>query len=435
MNRSKKGHDWFCIQFVISFLLMSAICFSQETWQKTIGESTGMGIALARTADGLFVVCGYTDLSDLDSDIYLAKVDSRGEKVWDRTFGDSIVESGFAGRTIPYIEICRSIQTTTDSGFILTGERWTFGGGNRQLLVIKLDESGRRTWEKAFNFGSWIQRGFRRGRQGIEEVVDHRPTLDNGESIIQTNDGGFAIAGTTEAQNESVLLVKLNKNGALEWEKRFGAENASKGYDIEQTKDGDFVVVGATDLSSEIRGTSKDVYVVKTTSKGELIWQKSFGRKGNQEGRSMSLSRDGSCIVVGYTDATGKPYLLKQMYLLRIDADGNLLHSRTLLEGTAAVGNSVIELENGNLVITGSEDRGLHESPSGRHSDIHLVETSRIGEVVWARTLGGPLDDAGFSAQEDSTSYLIAGYTQVVQSQPRIFLIRTNKVGQLLLDK
>ena len=201
------------------------------TWTKTFGGSTYDYVgSIQQTTDGGYIVAGWTASSGAgDFDAYILKLDESGNTTWTKTFGGSTYDYAY------------SIQQTTDGGYIVAGTTLSFGAGNADGYVLKLDENGNLLWDKTF------------GRSG-----------SNGEahSIKQVADGGYIVAGTL---NYHAYVLKLDENGNLLWEKTFGGSNYDHAYSIQQTTEGGYIVAGST---SSFGSGDFDAYVLKLDENG-----------------------------------------------------------------------------------------------------------------------------------------------------------------------
>lgn len=137
------------------------------------------------------------------------------EIAWTQTFGG--IEK----------DIIRSVQQTTDGGYISTGNTKSFGAGDYDVYLIKTDASGAEEWSKTFGGTDW----------------------DMGRSVQQTTDGGYVIAGYTKsfgAGSYDVYLIKTDASGTELWSQYFGGADEDIGYSIQQTSDGGYIVAGWT---------------------------------------------------------------------------------------------------------------------------------------------------------------------------------------------
>jgi hypothetical protein len=120
-----------------------------KLWEKTFGGSDNDGAwSIQQTNDGGYVVAGYTSSFGAGSyDVYVLKIDTSGKEVWSKTFGGSSDDLAW------------SIQQTNDGGYIVAGYTKSFGAGSEDVYILKLDANGNKLWEKTFG-GSYDERAY-----------------------------------------------------------------------------------------------------------------------------------------------------------------------------------------------------------------------------------------------------------------------------------
>ena len=144
---------------------------------------------------------------------------------------------------------------------------------------------------------------------------------DIGYSVVQTNDGGYVMAGYTKsfgAGGYDMYIVKTNVNGTEEWSNAFGGTSTDESYSIQQTSDGGYALFGKT---LNFGAGSYDMYLVKTDANGNEDWYKTYGTSAYESGRDIKVTSDGGFILLGYSDA--------QIYLVKTDDNGNESWSKT----------------------------------------------------------------------------------------------------------
>jgi len=150
---------------------------------------------------------------------------------------------------------------------------------------------------------------------------------DEGNSLIQTSDGSYAIAGTTKsfgAGERDVYVVKLDANGNLQWTKTIGGKEDDKGYSLIQTSDGGYAIAGVT---KSFGAGERDVYVVKLDAKGNLQWTKTIGGPKDDWGLSLIQTSDGGYAIAGSTISFGAGEW--DVYVVKLGANGNLQWTKT----------------------------------------------------------------------------------------------------------
>ncbi len=265
-------------------------------WTRTYGGiGLESGYFVQQTTDGGYVTIGQTpSFGSGGFDAYLVKINSNGAIAWTKTYGGIGSEYGTA------------VQQTSDNGYIITGSNdHTFGFGSSDFYLIKTDEFGNHIWSKAY------------GDVGYEE----------GKAVLQTADGGYVIAGTSENDigplGPNMCLIKTNNIGDTLWAKLYGGEMIDECFDVKQTSDGGYIMVGKS-FSFSVNG-DYDVYVVKVNSQGDLKWSKTYGGNAlnhNEVGYSIAQTNDGGYIISGESQY-GFGIGIKNIYLVKTDSLGN----------------------------------------------------------------------------------------------------------------
>ena len=175
---------------------------------------------------------------------------------------------------------------------------------------------------------------------------------DRGESVQNTADGGFIIAGSTESKGEGgrdVWLIKTDCRGTVQWDRTYGGSGDDCGHSVRQTADGGYIIVGKT---TSYGAGEDDVWLIKTDSEGNHQWDRTFGETGGDVGFDVQQTSDGAYIVTGYTDSYGPSP--SDLWLIKTDAGGNELWNRKFGGAEADSGQSILEASDGGYVIAGS---------------------------------------------------------------------------------
>ena len=189
-----------------------------EIWTKTFGgTSYDLGYSVQQTTDGGYIITGYTESFGNGGDLWLIKTDSQGDELWIKTFGGTGEDIG------------RSVQQTTDGGYIICGSRVDYTE-ILDVCLIKTDNNGDSIWTKTFG----------------------GPEDDQSYSVQQTTDGGYIITGYTESfgngnGEQDVWLIKTDSQGDSIWTKTFGGTEGDEGRSIQQTSDGGYIITGYTE--------------------------------------------------------------------------------------------------------------------------------------------------------------------------------------------
>jgi uncharacterized delta-60 repeat protein len=305
-------------------------------WQKTFGGSSADGgYSVQQTLDGGYIIAGYTYYSDSYYDVYLIKTNSDGDPIWQKI----LVRQH-------YYDTAHSVQQTSDGGYVITGHTASYAGGYADVYLIKTNSDGDLMWEKTFG--------------GSNE--------DRGYSVQQTSDGGYIIAGYTNsygAGGRNVYFIKTNSDGDLMWEKTFGGSGFNQGNSVQQTSDGGYIIAGNRDLNGS---GDYDVYLVKTNSDGDLQWEKTFGGSDYDCGNSVQQTSDSGYIIAGYTNVFGSGY--DDVYLVKTNSDGDLMWEKTFGGSSADGGYSVQQTLDGGYIIAG------YTWSNDSYYDVYLIKVS-----------------------------------------------------------
>ena len=260
-------------------------------WQG--GQSKGK--CVQQTTDGGYIFTGYTayNLLPTGSGISIIKTDANGIQTWNWIFDYANNEEG------------HSIKQTADGGYIITGETYSFGAGGKDIFLIKTNNGGTLLWSKTYG--------------GLND--------DSGNSVLQTTDGGYIIAGTTNSFGSGltdIFVIKTNSTGDTLWAKTYGGSNNDSGYSIHQTSDGGYIILGST---NSFGGGNSDVYLIKINNLGAVSWSKTFGSGYDEFGYSAQQTLDGGYIITGSWNAVNN-----DVYLIKTDING---HSGCNSEGNA----------------------------------------------------------------------------------------------------
>ena len=264
---------------------------------------------------------------------------------WSRTFGGTNGDGA------------SSVQQTADGGYIVAGSTYSFGAGDSDVYLIKTDQNGEigkgKGWTKTFG-------GTNR---------------DPASSVQQTSDGGYIVAGWTEsfgAGNIDVYLIKTDRSGSEVWSRTFGGSHLDQAWSVQQTSDGGYIVAAWT---RSFGAGGYDVYLIKTDANGDEVWSRTFGGSGWDSVSSVQQTSDGGYIVAGSTESFGAGD--RDAYLIKTDADGNEVWSRTTFGGSGwDSGSSVQQTSDGGYIVAGSTN-----SFSAGWSDVYLVKTDQNGNA------------------------------------------------------
>jgi hypothetical protein len=374
--------------------------YQGSTFAKTIGGSGLDGAwSIIQSSDGGYVVAGSTRSFGAGGwDIYVVKIDGSGNVQWTKTIGGS--DDDFA----------YSIIRSSDGGYVVAGETSSFGAGSSDFWVVKLDSSGNVVWTKTIGGSSY----------------------EWANSIIQSSDGGYVIAGYTESFGEGgdMYVLKLDSVGNVQWTKTIGGGNDDVAISIIQSSDGGYVVAGYTESFKYSQGAGGyDMYVVKLDSSGNVLWTKTIGGSSDDYASSIIQSSDGGYVIAGSTRSFGAGS--DDIYLVKLDSSGNVVWTKTIGGSYGDEAMSIIRSSDGGYVVAG------YTGSFGSGGDIFVVKLDSSGNVVWAKTIGsGRWDSASSIIQSSDGGYVVAGYTQSFGAgNPDFYVLKMDVNGNVCFSR
>lgn len=319
---------------------------------------------------------------------YHYKIRAIGEKGANSEFGNTVIV------TTPVYPWARSFggsqndtptatALSADGGHILTGRSASFGQGSSSLWVLKTDRYGVPTWEKAFS----------------------GPFEESGAAVVATDDGGCVLAGTTSsfgAGLDDLWVLKIDVDGAIEWEKSYGGPDRDWAASLAATSDGGCILAGTTESFG--LGAS-DLWVLKLGADGSIGWQKTYGGAYDDYARCVSQSADGGYIVAGETTDFGAGQ--SDIWIVKLDPGG-------IVEWEKAYGGW--DFDHVSALIPTPDDGyalvGSTSSFGAGSSDLWMVKLDFAGAIEWQKTYGEAYGDYGRALTLNGDSFMVAGHSE-----------------------
>jgi hypothetical protein len=353
------------------------LCSAQTTFERTYSGYEGQ--AVQQTSDGGYIIAGRAASYDASTTVaYLVKTNPSGDTIWTRRYGRGRWDGGY------------SVDQTSDGGYIVAGTTVSFEATSSDVFLLKTDASGDTLWTRVYG----------------------GPYDDWGYSVQQTSDGGYIVAGYTSSSQgyykNDAYLIKTNASGDTIWTRTYGGTDIDQAYSVGLTSDGGYIVAGSTHSYDAGR---EHVYLVRTSATGDTLWTRVYAEGA---GRCVEQTSDGGYIIAGYPS------------LVKTDSTGELLWQRTYPSFVGSEHAFVHQTpSDGGYILVGSK----YEWPSG--TDLRLVKADAQGDTLWTRTYGGADYEDGNSVQQTSDGgYIIAGTTHSYSAtSSEVYLIKTGVDG------
>jgi predicted secreted protein len=364
----------------------------------SIADKCGQNIAITHNLNSADIMVDITGKTTPDGGAHQRHLGGIGyPPEWSRTYGGL------------YTDGAESIVCTSDAGYAIIGTTHSFGAGAFDVWLIKTDKSGSVQWNKTYGGIDW----------------EYEP------SIVQTSDGGYAVAASTNSSGAGDFdfwLFKVDASGNMQWNKTYGGASYDRVLSLVLTSDGGYALAGHT---NSFAVGYDDYWLVKTDSAGNMQWNKTYGYWSAEYARSLVQTSDGGYAIAGYTYSIGAGG--SDSWLVKTDASGNMQWNATY---------GVVDYDYGECVIQ-TEDEGYAIASwtlcfDGGQNDSRLVKIDAEGNIQWNATFGeDSSDDRVWDlVKSDDSGYAIAGATQSLGAGGWDFwLVRINANGSILWNK
>lgn len=355
-----------------------------------------------QTNDGGYITIGNTNASSSgdmtatnhndNDDVWVIKYDTNGKREWQRLYGGVGYDHGNA------------IIQTLDGGYIFiatinnnglspgTGDVMSYplGHAGGEIWVVKLDTTGNIEWQRLY------------GGNNLEE----------GRTITQLSDGSYIIGGFTESSlsgdvtgsrtNFDFWVLKLTSAGAITWQQTYNNPGSGSGDDyldsLTPTLDGTGYILGGRSISNYRSTNGQDYFVLKISLTGEVQWQKLYGSSGTDVCFSIISTSDGGYMLAGRSNGslTGDLTLTNHgsydMWIIKLNALGNIDWQRLLGGNLNDEAHSVIETSDGGYIVAGassSSENGNITAVNKGQSDVCIFKLNTAGNIEWQKLYGG----------------------------------------------
>ncbi len=290
---------------------------------------------------------------------------------------------------------------------------------------------------------------------------------DIGKDVKQTPDGGYALVGTITSLESAkqVVFIKTDEYGNIEWKLFFGEGKDDYGNSFIIDNDGNYVIVGTITLEDD----TTDVYLIKVSAQGSVLWEKNYGGYYNQEGNSLVQKDNNDLYIVGTTETN---VIANMMLMLFVNSSGDSLSSKT---SNYSVANFIYKLNSTDYIIAGISNNyfaifrtnnigkisgtkfdyadlnsfaqvvyptfdGNFIAAGTSNSDIYITKIINSDDLPedWTSGIyfGGPLQESGNSVKvTDNDEIIIVGSTRSIETGADIYLIKTDSEGNEIFTK
>ncbi|MBO9566212.1 MAG: gliding motility-associated C-terminal domain-containing protein [Niastella sp.] len=385
-----KATNGFCTDSVTRLVVVTNACVS-ETFQRTYGGQRSDIISDIRsTPDGGYIVAGRTgSFGAGDEDGFLLKIDQLGAVQWSKTFG--------AARTDGFYRVI----LTSDGGFMAVGQTKSYGYLTGAAWAVKTDAAGNLQWNRQFGENTTFG-----------EIASN---------VIQASNGSYYITGrqNNNPGTGNVLVIKLDATGTLLWSKIFDDSDSDNGTSIMEDNGG--ILVSGTSRST----TWHDAFLMKLDVNGNVQWSKKYDVGGRNNAAGAAFTRQGNFYLmplVTINDFTNTN--TGRAMMLRIDLNGDAVEVKEIIAPDYIYGSTgtFIPTPDGGYLFQQSEDNG--------NADLNIIKLSPAGTVEWTRKYIQPGNQYTYTLRmTPDGGYISAGYTTTGGND--MYIARTDAMGNI----
>jgi len=380
------------------FLFLADTSFSQINFQAYYGGTANdFSYHSQQTSDGGYILMGYTySFGGINTKAYVVKINSTGDTLWTKTYGSTGYDYFYGG------------QQTSDGGYIFSGYTTGPTFGSADVYLVKTDSVGNEQWSRVYGGAS----------------------TDQGTSVIETSDGGYAVTGFTGSIGggaSDVFIVKTNNAGNPDWMFAYGGTANEYGNSILQTADGGFLVAGHIYDPS---ASNTDMLIMRVNANGGMGWAAAIGGPlpdtKTEVARKAIITSDGGYLIAGYTVGYTAS---EEGFLVKLDTSGIAQWAKYY--GGATYNDEffdVIEKPSGGYVVLGST-RNFGIAPGDEN--MYLLSLDSNGDTLWTRSYGYTGQDVGNCITLDTDGgYVLSGFsTSFFNNNPMMFIVKVDSMG------
>lgn len=364
------------ILFLFSVLnMITAFCFiygqTEMVWSKTFGGAKSDQIYwIEQTSDKGFILAGETrSFGTGDSDAWLIRLNKKGDTVWTKRYGGS------------NDDLAEGVLEMKDGGFIFAGGTKSFGVGKRDVWIVRTNKYGDTLWTKTWG--------------GTAD--------DWGEEIRLTPDGGLVVPGwTTSSRGDfDAVLIKLDMNGIIQWSQVYGGPSFDAVKSVVPLLDG-FMMAGVT---RSFGAGDADAWIIRTNLSGDILWTRTYGGARYDMPFCIIQTADKNFAFTGRNHSFGHPD--GNAWLHIISRQGDSLWTNTYGGKEYEVTTFVAQTFDKGFILS-----GISKSIGAGEFDAYVVKTNEMGDTLWSQAFGGTKNDYSYCIKQiNRHEFVIVGTT------------------------
>jgi len=429
LNSFSKAHCKTILLLLLFDFSLSSLSFSQTApaiqWQNTIGGNFNDGLSSAlQTADGGYMLGGYsfsdisgdkTENSNGGADYWIVKTDATGNIQWQNTIGGSNEDR------------LLTIQQTTDGGYILggyslsniSGDKTENSNGGADYWIVKTDAIGNIQWQNTI------------GGSSTDELRSIQQTTDGGYILGGNSSSNISGDKTENSNGgPDYWIVKTDGAGTIQWQNTIGGNNLDYLYSLQQTTDGGYILGGYSnsnisgDKTENAWNSSFDYWIVKTDAMGNIQWQNTIGGTSIDRMYSIQQTADGGFILGGNSSSNisgdktennigGTAF--DDYWIIKTDAAGTIQWQNTIGGFGTDRMFSIQQTADGGYILGGNSSSGIGGDKTENSiglDDYWIIKTDPTGNIQWQNTIGGSQTEYLSSIQQTADEgYILGGHS------------------------
>jgi len=379
---------------LILFLLLLAVPLF--AWERVYSSALPEKVhTISHAWDGGYVLAGYTMPIPELRDFLFMKIDTGGNLVWSRSYGDPLINES-SGK---HIQTADSCYLGIASSFFPHSHPWIF----------KLDQTGDTLWSKNYVLS---------GSSSISSI-----NMNSDSGFIFTSYAVIAEAGVG-ANYQKFLFMRIDSDGDTMWVRKYGPDSLSYGHHVKQTVTGDFLACGSTHFNGHL---PHDVCIIKVSQTGDSLWAKTYDFFGGIDAAYDFVFTTGdSTIMIGSVTLAGEEKT--DLLIMHIDEAGSLLWWKSYGGPETDYGSDILSCADGGFIVLANSFSDISLSYY-----IWLLKFDEHGDTVWTRKFGEISDHSEYGANilaTDDGGYIIAGHSVNLDSDiADPLVIRVDSLG------